>query len=145
VDIVIRAAVLFAFIMVLLRLVGRRELAEMEPSDLVLLVVIGDLVQQGITQSDTSMTGAALAISTVALLTVAVSYASYRVRRLRPILDGRPVVLIDDGRVLDENLRAEHITYDELRAEVRGQQIEHLEDVRWAILETSGSVSVIPK
>jgi uncharacterized membrane protein YcaP (DUF421 family) len=145
VDIVLRAAVTFLFIFLLTRIVGRRELSSLEPFDLILLVVIGDLVQQGITQSDYSVTGVWLAAGTLALLTVAVSYVSFRFRRLRPILDGDPLVLIQDGKVLDQNLRRERLTIEEVAAEARLQQIGSLEDVSWAIIETNGSISFLQK
>lgn len=144
-DIVIRAAVIFVFLLVLMRVIGRRELGEMEPFDLILLVVTGDLTQQAVTQNDTSVTGAILAVSTLALLTVGTSYLTFRVRRLRPVLEGQPVVLVADGQVVRPNLRRERITVEELAAEARLQQIAHLRDVRWAVLETSGRISFIPR
>lgn len=144
-DIVLRAAAVFALLYVITRVIGRRELADMEPFDLILLVVLGDLIQQGVTQSDQSLTGAALAVCTLALLTVAASYLAYRFRRLRPLLEGRPVVLVHDGRPIDANLRRERITLDELRAQARMQQIPSLGDVRVAVLETGGRISFIPR
>jgi uncharacterized membrane protein YcaP (DUF421 family) len=145
VDIVLRSLVIFALIFVLMRIVGRRELSSLEPFDLVILVVIGDLVQQGVTQDDYSVTGAALAVATFALLAVLLSWLSFRFRRLRPVLDGRPIVLLEDGKPLDGNLRRERITLEELAAQARLQQIESLDDVRWAVLETSGAISFIHK
>ena len=88
-DLVVRALVIFFFVFVLTRALGRRELSSLEPFDIILLVVIGDLVQQGITQSDDSVTGTLIVLSTIGLLTVAVSYVNFRVRRLRPLLEGR--------------------------------------------------------
>ncbi len=144
-DIVIRAAVIFAALFIITRLIGRRELGQMEPFDIILLVVIGDLIQQGVTQGDYSVTGALLAVATIALCTVAVSYVSWRFRRLRPLLEGEPIVLIEDGRMLDANLRRERIAVEELAEQARLQQIADLSQVRWAILETGGRVSFIPK
>lgn len=144
-DIILRAAAVFLLLFVVTRIMGRRELGEMEPFDLILLVVLGDLIQQGVTQSDYSFTGAALAVATLALLTVAVSYLSFRFRRLRPLLDGRPIVLLHDGVPIDANLRRERITVEELRAQARLQQIARLEDVRVAVLETGGQISFIPR
>src|SRR4051812_49437694 len=109
-DIVVRAAVTFFFIFLLTRIVGRRELSSLEPFDLILLVVLGDLVQQGITQSDYSVTGVWLAAGTLALLTVLVSYLSFRSRRLRVILQGDPLLLIQDGEGIDRNLPRGRLT-----------------------------------
>lgn len=142
-DIVLRAAIAFVFIWAITRVVGRRELSSMEPFDLILLVVIGDLVQQGVTQSDYSMHGAVLVIVTFALLTVATSYLSFRFRRLRPVLEGEPLILIENGRVIDGNLRRERLTIEEVAAEARLNQIGDLSDVRFAVLETSGQISFV--
>src|SRR5215218_5487257 len=104
-DLVFRTAYVFVLIFVVTRAVGRRELSSMEPFDLILLVVIGDLVQQGVTQSDYSLTGATTVITTMAVLVVATAYLSYRFKRLRPILEGDPVLLISEGEVLMRSLR----------------------------------------
>jgi uncharacterized membrane protein YcaP (DUF421 family) len=143
VDLVLRAFIVFFLLLVVMRAVGRRELNTMEPFDVILLVVIGDLVQQGVTQSDYSMTGAVTVIATITLLTVSTSYLSFRFRRLRPLLEGEPLVLLQDGRPVEHNLRRERITLDELRSAAREQQITSLDRVRLAILETDGRISFI--
>jgi uncharacterized membrane protein YcaP (DUF421 family) len=144
VDIVLRAVVIFFVLLVVMRAVGRRELNTMEPFDVILLVVIGDLVQQGVTQSDYSLTGAVTVIATITLLTVSTSYLSFRFRRLRPMLEGAPLVLLEDGRPIERNLRRERITVEELRAAARQQQIGSLDGIRLAIRETDGRISFIP-
>jgi uncharacterized membrane protein YcaP (DUF421 family) len=144
-DIVIRAAVAFLFILLLTRIVGRRELSTLEPFDLILLVTIGDLVQQGVTQNDFSVTGLGLAVGTIAVLTVLFSYLPWRFQALRPVLEGVPVILIEDGDVVDKNLRRHRLTHEEVAAEARYQQIDSLDAVRWAVLETSGKISFIKK
>lgn len=144
-DLILRATVIFLFVYVLTRVVGRRELGSSEPFDLILLVVLGDLIQQGITQSDNSVTGSVLVISTLALLTVAVSYLSVRVPRLRPLLDGEPLILIENGKPNAGNLKRQRLDLSEVLAEARLQQIAHLADIQWAILESSGQISIIPK
>jgi uncharacterized membrane protein YcaP (DUF421 family) len=142
-DIVLRATFVFFVVLLVTRVVGKRELASLEPFDVILLVVIGDLVQQGVTQSDYSLTGAILAIVTISLLTVATAYVSYRFRTLRPVLEGEPVVLIENGNLLDANLRRERLTVEELIAEARQQSIGSLDDVEWAVLETTGRISFL--
>ena len=144
-DLVFRAAVAFVFILFVLRMTGRRELSSMEPFDLVMLVVLGDLVQQGVTQSDYSVTGALIVISVISLLTALVSFLNSRFRWVRPVLEGRPVVLIERGRVIEENVRSERLTTEELEEQARMQQIESIEKVRLAVLETNGSISYIPE
>ena len=118
-DIALRATFAFFFIFLITRVVGRRELGSLEPFDLILLIVLGDLVQQGITQSDYSVTGLVVAVTTMALLTVLVSYLSYRFPRLRPVLEGEPVVIIHDGRPVERNLERERLTLGEVMAEAR--------------------------
>jgi uncharacterized membrane protein YcaP (DUF421 family) len=144
-DIVIRAALAFVFILLLTRIVGRRELNTLEPFDLILLVTIGDLVQQGVTQNDFSVTGLVLAVGTIAVLTVLFSYLPWRFQRLRPVLEGEPVILIENGNVIEKNLRRHRLTHEEIAAEARFQQIDRLQKVRWAVLETSGKISFIEK
>jgi uncharacterized membrane protein YcaP (DUF421 family) len=143
VDIALRAAFAFGFIFLLTRVVGRRELTSLEPFDLVLLIVVGDLVQQGITQSDYSLTGLVIAVATMALLTVAASWLSFRFPRLRPVLEGEPIVIVRDGEPIERNLKRERVTLAEVEAEARIQQIDSLRKVRWAVLETSGKISFL--
>ncbi|QEC49785.1 DUF421 domain-containing protein [Baekduia soli] len=142
-DLVLRATFVFFLILLVTRAVGRRELSSMEPFDVILLVVIGDLVQQGVTQSDYSLTGTTLVIATLAVLTVATAWLSFRFRRLRPLLEGEPVVLVADGEIRARALRRQRITVDELGAEARQAQIGSLADVRFAVLETSGRISFV--
>ena len=142
-DIVIRAFVAFLFVFLLTRAVGRRELSSMEPFDLILLVMIGDLVQQGVTQNDFSITGMMLAVGTIALMTVAVSYLSWKFRSLRPALEGEPLILVQDGSFVDGNLARNRITREEVAGAARVQSIASIEDVRWAVLETNGQISFI--
>ena len=144
-DVVFRAAFAFAFIFFLTRIVGRRELSSLEPFDLIMLIVLGDLVQQGVTQSEYSVTGLLLAVGTIALLQVGVSYVNFRFKRVRSVLDGEPIVLIEDGRVILRNVHRERLTQNELEEQARLNQIDSLDKVRWAVLETSGQISFIPK
>ena len=144
-DIVLRAALAFAFMVLLLRVVGRRELSSLEPFDLVLLIVMGDLIQQGVTQSDYSFTGLLLSVGTFAALTVALSFAGFRFPRLRPVLEAGPLIIVQDGKLIEKNLRKERVTPEEVAGEARQQQIASIEDVAWGVLEGSGKMSFIPK
>ena len=144
-DLVFRALVLFTGVYILLRVVSRRELAEMEPIDFILLIVLGDAVQQGLTQDDYSVTGALIVIFTIAAIQVVVGYITYRSGRVRTIMEGEPVVLIEDGRIIEKNARRARIAPDELAEEARMSQLSSLSEVAWAVLETSGKISIIPK
>jgi uncharacterized membrane protein YcaP (DUF421 family) len=144
-DIAIRAVVLFFFIVFITRVIGRRELSSLSPFDLILLIILGDAIQQGLTQDDYSVTGAIIAVSTIATLQVATSYVSYRSRRARKILEGLPIVVVQDGKFVEANLKRERMTSDEIEEEMRVQQIASLDRVEWAILETNGTMSFIQK
>jgi uncharacterized membrane protein YcaP (DUF421 family) len=144
-DIVLRAAAAFVFIFVVLRVTGRRELSTLEPFDLILLVVIGDLVQQGVTQSDMSFTGLVLAVGTFTVLAVATSWLSYRFKAMRKVLEAAPLVVVEHGKPIEHNMRAERLTLEEVAEAARLQQVASLEDVEWAIIEPSGQISIIPR
>ena len=128
-----------------LRVIGRRELSTLSALDLVLLVVLGDAIQQGLTQDDYSVTGAVIAVSTIAVVQVGSSYISFRSGRARRVLEGEPIVIIEDGKLIERNLKRERLTEDEIAEEMRTQQIASVDDVEWGILESSGNMSFISK
>jgi len=142
-DIVIRAAVAYLFLIFLLRIIGRRELSTLGASDIVLLVVMGDLIQNGVTQSDYSVTGVFLAVSTFALLTLGTSFLTYRSSRAQTVLEGQPLILVENGKPIEKNLRSERLTVEDVAEDARGQGIESLDEIKWCVLETSGSMSFI--
>jgi uncharacterized membrane protein YcaP (DUF421 family) len=144
-DIVLRAIVLYAFMVFVMRIIGRRELSSMTPFDLVLLIILGDAIQQGLTQDDYSVTGAVLAIGTIATLQVFTSYVSYRSKRARRVLEGEPIVLVERGEIVSQNLKRERMTESEVAEEARQQQISSIDQIEWAILEANGSISFIKK
>jgi uncharacterized membrane protein YcaP (DUF421 family) len=144
-DIVFRAIAAYVFIIFMLRVIGRRELSSLGPADIVLLVVLGDLVQNGVTQADDSVTGIFLAIATFALLTVAMSFVTFKSDRLQTVIEGAPLILVQDGKPIEKNLRAERLKLDEVAEEARCQGIESLDEVKWCVLEPSGGMSFIKK
>ena len=144
-DIAIRAVVLYAFLVFLMRVIGRRELSSLSGLDLVLLIVLGDAIQQGLTQDDYSVTGALIAISTIAAVQSLTSYLSFRSGRFRKVVEGNPIIVVQDGKLIDRNLKRERLTVEEIAEEARKQQIAHLSEVRFAVLETSGQISFIKK
>lgn len=142
-DIVLRAAAAYVFLLFVLRVIGRRELSTLGASDIVLLVVMGDLIQNGVTQSDYSVTGVFLAVSTFALLTVGTSTLTHRSRRAQTVIEGVPLILVENGKPIEKNLRSERLSLDDVAEDARGQGIERIEDIKWCVLETSGSMSFI--
>ena len=144
-DIVLRAVFAYAFITFLMRIVGRRELSSMAPSDLILLVVMGDLVQSGVTQSDDSLTGIVLATSTIGLCAVATSFLVFKSKRASKIIEGEPIIIVQDGKPIEKNMKSERLTLEDVMEEARAQQIERIDEVKWAVLEASGQISFLKK
>ncbi|MFC3213930.1 DUF421 domain-containing protein [Novosphingobium panipatense] len=144
-EIVIRASVMFVVVYVLLRLMGKRELGQMAPFELLSLIVTGDLIQQGVTHQDFSLTGATLAIFTFAAWSFVMGIVSHRFPKARQGLKSRPVVLVRDGRLLKGNLDEERIDDAELAVEMRLAGISSLRQIAWAILEPEGKISFIRK
>ena len=142
-DLVLRAIALYIFVLLVMRMVGRRELSSLTPVDLVLLVVLGDALQQGLTQDDYSVTGAIIVITTIALLQVLTSYITYLSRRAKRLVDGDPIVLIEGGKLLERNLRRQRLRPEDVAEEMRLEGIGNFSDVQWAILESNGSFSFI--
>ena len=140
-EVVLRAAVMFAFLWMVTRATGKRELGQLSAFELVLLVTMGDLVQQSITQEDYSISGGMLTIGTFALLTVLLSYVSWRVPRSRRVLEGRPAVVVRDGQLQERVLADERLTRTELLAAARKNGVRDLADVELAVLENDGSLS----
>jgi len=144
-DIVARAAIMFAVLYVLLRLMGKRELGQLTPFELVVMIVLGDLIQQGVTHNDFSLTGALLAVSTFAFLAIVMSWLTYLSPRAEKLLDGEPRVIIRDGILMRENLRRDRMTQGEVESEMRLAGIARMDQVAWAILEPQGKISFIKK
>lgn len=142
-EIIIRASVVFVFLLLLTRGMKRRALADMAPFELLLLVMLGDIVQQGITQEDYSLTGAILAASTISFWVSMLTYLSWRSRRLGRIIDGTPTVIVVDGKPVDATLKLERLPIDEVLEAARQAGISTLQEVRLGVLEPSGKISFI--
>lgn len=144
-DIVLRATVMFFVLYLLVRVMGKRELAQMTPFELIVLVVLGDLIQQGVTHNDFSLTGATLAIATMAFWALALSWVTFLSPKAEVLLDGEPRVIVRDGEIVRENLHRDRLTRAEILSEMRLAGIARLGDVEWAILEPQGKMSFIKR
>lgn len=144
-DIVLRATAMFFILFLLIRLLGKRELGQMTPFEFVVLVVLGDLIQQGVTHNDFSLTGATLAICTFAFWALVLSWTAYLFPRAKDLLEGTPRVIVRDGEIVVDNLRRDRLTRDEILSEMRLAGIGRMSDVAWAILEPQGKMSFIKK
>jgi uncharacterized membrane protein YcaP (DUF421 family) len=144
-DLVLRAVVLYVFVLALTRVIGRRELSSLAPFDLILLIILGDALQQGLTQDDYSVTGAVLVVGTLAIMQVFTSWVGYRFPRARPTLQGEPLIVLQDGKPIERNLKRERLTVEELAESARLHEIGSLDEVKWAVMERNGEISFIKK
>jgi uncharacterized membrane protein YcaP (DUF421 family) len=142
-EIVFRTVVVFLFVLLLTRAMGKKELSQLTAFELILFVTIGDLVQQGVTQEDQSLTGAMLAVGTIGLLIVTLSFIGYRWTDTRSVIRGLPVVVLRNGEPDQKVLKIERVAMEELVEAAREQGIADLADVRLAVLEPDGKFSFI--
>ncbi len=142
-EIIVRATIIYFVLWALARGVGKRELSEMTAFELILLVTMGDLIQQGATQEDMSLTGATLAVVTLAMWILLFAYLSWRFRPLRSVLEGVPVVVIHHGEPLEKVLAIERLTLDEVCEAARNQGIPDLAEVDIGVLEPDGKFSFL--
>jgi len=142
---VLRATAIYALVMVLVRVSGKRAVGQFTPFDLVLLILIGNAVQNGINGGDNSLTGAAIMATTLIALNYAVAFVTSRSRRAERLVEGEPVVLARDGKVFDHVLRRELVSSSDFREALRMNSIEDVAEVELALLETNGHISVVPR
>lgn len=145
-DAVLRALGLYVALMLLFRLTGKRTLSQVTTFDFVILLIVGEATAQALLGEDFSITNAALVIGTLLLLDRLANWLGWRFPRFDRATESLPVVLIENGNVLEEVLRKEHLDVHEILASARETQgLERLDQIKWAVLETSGGISVVPK
>ena len=144
-DVFIRSIVIFALLWVVLRIAGKREVAQLNAFDMILLITMGDLVSQGVVQEDYSLTSASIAVLTFALFGTLLSWLGYRFPKARPLLDGRPQIVVRNGETVTQVLKMERLTIDDLREAARENGIGDLQSVEICVLETDGKFSFIRK
>ena len=144
-DILIRASVIFWALYIVVRLLGKRELAQLTPFELIVLIATGDLIQQGVTHNDFSLSGAILAVAVFAFWASVLSWVTFMSRRGERFLGGEPNVIIKDGRLIKGNLRRDRVTVAEIESEMRLAGIANIRDVAWGIVEPKGRVSFIQR
>jgi len=145
-DLSFRAAAIYALIFAVLRLGGKRTLAEVTTFDFVLLLIVGEATQQALLGNDQTIAGAAMVVGTLVAIDLALSYAKGWWPVLDALLEGQAVQLIDDGRVLDEHLKQERVEVDDvLETARRTQGIDQLDKIKHAVLERGGQISIVPR
>lgn len=142
-ELVLRATAVFWFLWLIVRGLGKRSLAELTPLDLLLIVVIGDFVQQGVTQEDMSVTGAFTAVAVFVVWTLVSDALGRRSDRAARVLAGQPVVVLRDGQVISDRLDQERVSLDELKVAARIEGFGDLSDIAFGVLETDGRFSFI--
>ena len=144
-EIVLRTAIVYLFLVVVLRLSGKREVGQLSILELIVILVISDAVQNSMVGENTTLWGGLVAVLTLVVIDQALNQVRRRSRRVREALEGEPRLLIRDGRLLQRALREEEIAEDDVRTAVRKHGLARVEDVRLAVLETDGSISVVPR
>ncbi|HVQ15414.1 MAG TPA: YetF domain-containing protein [Vicinamibacterales bacterium] len=142
-ELVLRSTVVYAFLIVLLRLTGKRQIGQLAPFDLVLLLVLSNAVQNSMNGGDNSLVGGLVSAATLVTLNYAIGYATFRSKRLEALIEGRPQVIIHNGRVFEDVRRHAKLTHHELTAALRRAGCSCPEEVQSAILENNGSISVV--
>jgi uncharacterized membrane protein YcaP (DUF421 family) len=144
-EFVLRGVIVYFFLIVLLRLTGKRQIGQMAPFDLVLLLVLSNAVQNAMNGGDNSVIGGMVSAVTLVATNWLVGLVTYKSKRLETLVEGRPEVLIHNGKLFEEALTHTKITHHELMTALRAAGCATVEEVRGALLETDGSISVIPK
>ena len=140
-----RGVVVYVFLLVLLRLTGRRQVGQLAPFDLVLLLVLSNAVQNSMNGGDNSLVGGLISAATLVALNFAVGSLTYRSKRLEALIEGRPQLLVHNGTLFEDVLRSAKLTHHELNAALRRGGCACVDDVHSAVLENNGSISVTPK
>ncbi len=143
IEIVLRTIVIYLVVLVGVRLSGKREVGQMTPFDLTLLLLISNSVQNAMTGSDTSLVGGVAAAITLLLLNYLIAELSGTNRRFRKVIEGQPTLLVHDGQLLTAHLAKEHVSMDELERSLREHGVSSYHDVALAVLEVDGSISCL--
>lgn len=144
-KLIVRAVVVYAALLLLLRLTGKRQVGQLAPFDLVLLLVLSNAVQNSMNAGDNSLVGGLLSATTLVGLNFLIGLATFRNKKLESLIEGRPQILIHNGKLFEDVVAKAHLTRHELNAALRMAGCTSIEDVRSAILENSGEISIVPK
>ena len=144
-ELVIRSIVIYIFLIILLRVTGKRQVGQLAPFDLVLLLVLSNAVQNSMNAGDNSLVGGMIAATTLIAINYTVAMLTYRSKRMEALVEGRPQVLIHNGKLFESVLTDARMTHHELNAALRQAGCLSVEDVRCAMMENNGSISVIPR
>jgi len=137
---------MYAILMLIVRITGKRSLAQITTFDFVLLLVVGEATQQALLGNDFSITVAVIVIVSLLLMEVGVDYLQQWFPRLEPVLDDVPLILVDGGTVIERHLKKSRISHGDIMEAAREKQgLERMDQIKYAVLERTGSISIIPK
>ena len=143
-EVILRTAIVYVVLVALLRLAGKREVGQLSILELIVLLLLSDAVQNSMVGDDTSLPGGLIAAATLIGVDRVLAYFTARSNRLRHAIEGEPRLLVRNGRLLEKALREEQVEPEEVRAAIRGEGLARVEDVKMAVLETDGTISVVP-
>lgn len=144
-DLVLRSIAIYVFFLVLVRLTGQRTLSELSTFDFVLLLIVSEAVQNALVNDDRSLISGMIVVLTLVLLDLGLSIIKSRSNKLENVAEGAPVVLVDRGRLLEDRLKKALVTQDDILQSARETQgLERLDQIKYAVLEPSGGISIIP-
>jgi len=144
-ELVARGVIVYVFLIALLRLTGKRQVGQLAPFDLVLLLVLSNAVQNSMNGGDDSLVGGLISATTLVVVNFLVGLATYRNKKLEALVEGRPQVLIHNGRLFEDVMARAQLTHHELNASLRQAGCSCPTDVHLAVLENNGSISVVPR
>src|SRR4030088_2073819 len=142
-EIIVRSLAVYAFLLVILRITGKRQVGQLAPFDLVLLLVLSNAVQNSMNGGDNSLVGGMVSAATLVALDFGIGYATFRSKRLEALIEGRPLLIIHNGRVFEDVMRHAKLTHHELSASLRRAGCSRADEVQVAVLENNGSISVV--
>jgi uncharacterized membrane protein YcaP (DUF421 family) len=144
-ELIVRAAVVYVFLLVLLRLTGKRQVGQLAPFDLVLLLVLSNAVQNSMNAGDNSLVGGLVSAATLVGLNYGVGYLTFNSKRIETLIEGRPQIIIHNGKIFEDVMRSAQLTHHELSAALRRAGCSCAEEVQAAVLENNGAISVIAR
>lgn len=142
---VLGVVVVYVVILAGLRVLGKRDVGELSPLELITLILVPDIVSQGVMREDFSLTNSLIAVATLFSLVFVMSLVSHRFKKVEELIDGEPTLLVAKGRLLKENMNRERIAPEEIYGEMHKAGLDKLSSVRWAILETDGKITIVPE
>lgn len=142
-EYIFRAVVVYAYVFALLRIVGKKQVGELGPFDLVLLLILSEAVSTALTGGDNSLTAGLISVTTFVVMNYLVDYTTFKSKKIEKVLDGQALVIIKEGKINEQVRQKEKVTYEEIRSAMREHGVSQLSEVKFAMLETNGQISII--